>query len=208
MDHIKALVENLSQLLDLQRHGWVIIGLLLLVLALIAAAAVARLWRWLFGPSRFLELKFGPTEYLAEYPLPAEPAGDRCLTVEGVPVRLRLAILAPMGTQSPLDVSSAEDWLDRVLWGLGGIARRDRPRIRVWPGQLSKLGFIAAFARTVRRPEPEGQASRWILLAGQTAPRPQPILLGLALWAEDPVHIGRMTLEPSQWASVLRIQDR
>jgi hypothetical protein len=119
---------------------------------------------------------------------------------------LRLAILAPAGTQLSLDIESAEDWLDRVLWGLGEIARRDRPRIRIWPAQLSRQGFVAAFARTVTRPEPEGEASPWILLAGQTPQRPQPILLGLALRADEPVHIGRMTLEPGQWASVMRIQ--
>jgi hypothetical protein len=112
-----------------------------------------------------------------------------------------------MGKQFALDAENAEEWLDRVLWGLGSIARQDRARMRIWPPQLSRTGFVAGFARSVKRPEPEGQASNWILLAGQTPQRPQPFMLGLALWSPDPVHIGRMTLEPGQWASVLRIQD-
>ncbi len=207
MEQIKTVVESWFNQLprNLQPYGWIILGTLFVIL-LFSVLMFGRYVRSVFRRSRALNLSFGPTECLAEYPLPAELPCDRCLTVEGVPVRIRLAILAPMGTQLSLDLVSAEDWLDRVLWGLGDIARHDRPRILLWPPQLSRQGFVAAFARTVRRPEPEGEASCWILLAGQTPHRPQPILLGLALKADVPVHIGRMTLAPGQWASAMRIQ--
>ena len=46
-------------------------------------------------------------EDLAEYP-PPPPAGDRRLLLEGVPVRLRLVVVAPVG-KSPIDLDEARE---------------------------------------------------------------------------------------------------
>jgi hypothetical protein len=209
MEQVKQLLDPVIDLLPpgLQDYWWVFAGVVALMVVLLVLALVKRLFRAVFGRrSAPVALNLGPQENLDEYPLPGEPWGPRRLTVEGVPVRLRLVIVASMGKQTTIPEGAVEELLDQVLWGLGTIARTDRPKIRLWPPQLSHQGFVAAFHRATPRPEPEGQPSRWILVAGQTPPRPRPLLLGLALWADEPVYIGRLTLEPGRWADVLRIQ--
>jgi hypothetical protein len=58
----------------------------------------------------------------------------------------------------------------------------------------------------MHKPEADGIASRWILVAGRTQLGRQPLLVGLALWADEPNLIGRLTLEPYQWLDVLRLR--
>ena len=129
------------------------------------------------------------------------------LSVYHVPVRLRLVVVAPAGKEADLDATAAEKLLEGVIPGLGSVVARDRPRIRLWPPQLSHQGFNATFHRCTPKPEPEGQPSRWVLLAGRALAGRQPVLLGLALWAEEPNTLGRMNLEPHQWLDVLRLRD-
>lgn len=143
-------------------------------------------------------------EDLDEYPLP-NPTGPRQLTVEGVPVRVRLVVVAPVGRDHYLDDNSVELLLDQVVHGLADVLSYDRPRIRVWPQQLSSQGFALKFNRLTRRPEPDGQPSHWILIAGQTPPRPRPLLVGLAVWANEANYIGRLTLDPLHWGDRLRV---
>jgi hypothetical protein len=88
------------------------------------------------------------------------------------------------------------------------LVQQDKARVRVWPAQLSNQGFGPTFHRLVERPEEEGEPSRWVLVAGQTAPRPKPVLLGLALYAEEANTIGQLTLKPEQWTETLRVQAR
>ena len=95
---------------------------------------------------------------------------------------------------------------ERILPGLGAICERDRPRIRVWPQQLSQQGFVAAFHRCTPRHEPNGEPSRWVLIAGRALVGRQPVLLGLGLWADEPNTVGRVNLEPHQWLDVLRLR--
>jgi hypothetical protein len=93
-----------------------------------------------------------------------------------------------------------------VLPGLGAIAANDKPRIRVWPAQLSQPGFTAAFHRCAQKTEAEGEPSRWVLAAGKAMLGKQPVLLGLGLWAGEANTVGRLTLEPRQWLDVLRLR--
>lgn len=186
--------------------GWVVLGAAALVVLLALGAVLGRLARLLLGrrsapppdPDRALE------EDLAEYPLPG-PLGPRRLTVEGVPVRVRLVVVAPMGRENYIDSNALELLLDQVVHGLADVLRYDRPRIRLWPPQLSSQGFALKFHRLTRRPEPDGRPSHWVLLAGQTPARPRPLLLGLAVWANEANYIGRLTLEPVRWADLLRV---
>jgi len=134
------------------------------------------------------------------------PAGGVDLTVYHVAVRLRLVVLAGAGKEADVDATAVEKLLERVVPGLGAIAQRDRPRIRVWPWQRSQQGFVAAFHRCTIKGEPEGQPSRWVLVGGRAKVGGQPVLLGLGLWAERPNDFGRLTLEPHQWLDVLRLR--
>lgn len=146
-------------------------------------------------------------EHLADYPPPPPAAqGGRRLTVEGNPARLRLVVVAPIGREQTIDAANVEALLDQVLKGLGAVCRQDKPRVRVWPAQLSNKGFAPTFHRLVESPDPDGQPSHWLMLAGQTSPRPRPILLGLACWADEPNTIGKVIVQPDQWPDLVRFQ--
>jgi hypothetical protein len=145
-------------------------------------------------------------EVLAAYP-PPPPPGSRRLLVEGIPARIRLVVVPPLGKGSFIKEEDIEELLNHLRYGLGSIARQDQAVFRVWPPQLSAHAFPAIFNRLVHSPDPEGRPSRWVLLAGPTPPRPRPLLLGMALLTDEPTTIGRMTMEPSQWVSLLQIHN-
>ncbi len=148
----------------------------------------------------------GLLENLAEYP-PAGPGPQRLL-LHGQPVRLRLVVVAPLGKRALPADGAGEPLLDEVLRGLGSIARQDRPRIRVWPAQLSHQGFAPTFFRLTQRPEPAGKRSPWILAAGPARAGGQQLLLGLALCADDLTDLGNLSLQASEWGEVFRVGAR
>jgi hypothetical protein len=216
MDAVNNALKPISNLLPksaqefLEGGGWwIVIGLVALVIVLILLAIAGMIWRALFGK------KQGPPppergvtqENLAEYPPPPGSPGPRRVFIEGLPARLRLVVVAPLSKDARVDPEAVPLLLDQVVRGLGEIARHDKPRIRVWPVQLTSQGFPATFHRVTRKPEPEGKRSRWLMLAGRTpgAGR-QPLLLGLALWADEPALLGRLTVEPEQWRDIVRIK--
>jgi hypothetical protein len=185
--------------------------LILLVAALAALLVAGRLlraaWRALLAPwKRKADWSQDRREVLEECPLPRRPPGENVLTVYHVPVRLRLVVVAPAGKEAVVDATAVEKLLDRLVPGLGAVAKQDRPRIRVWPPQLSTAGFTNSFHRCTVKPEPEEQPSRWILAAGRGVAGRLPVLLGVGLWAEQPSTLGRINLEPHQWLDVLRLR--
>jgi hypothetical protein len=147
-------------------------------------------------------------ERFAEYPPLPPSTGDRRLLVEGVPVRLRLVIVAPAGTESRFDPALLEKLLERVLPGLGGIFAADKPRVRVWPTQLSHEGFANHLHRNTIVPEGDGQLSKWVVVAGRARLPDCHVMLGLGLEALKPTTVGRRTIEAHEWASVLRVRVR
>jgi hypothetical protein len=145
----------------------------------------------------------GLAQNLAEYPPPPVAPGKRRLTVKKQPARLRLIVVAPVGRKDAPNASQAAVLADHVLHGLSDVIRADKPRVIVWPSQLSNAGFAPTFFRLVRRPEPEHIDSRWVLVAGPATAKGQKILLGLALWADEPNDLDRIAVEPDQWNEVL-----
>ncbi len=144
----------------------------------------------------------GLVEDLSTYP-PA-PRGPRHyeLRVLNQPVRLRLVVVAPVGKKQ---VGKVDSVLEQVFRGLGEVSIDDKPRIRVWPPQLSLKGFAPTFFRLTHRPEPEGKPSRWVLLAGPARAGGTPVLLGLACQTDSPCQLGLVTLDELQWGEVLRV---
>ncbi|MFL5242145.1 MAG: hypothetical protein ACJ8FY_08555 [Gemmataceae bacterium] len=204
---LRRLPPGVRGFLD-QGGWWVVIivgGLLGLVLFF---GAVRLVWRKAFAARRrpFLESDREFEENLADCPLSAAPPQERQLTVYHLPVRMRLVVVAPVGREADFDAMAVENLLDKVIPGLGDIARWDRPRIRVWPAQYSTQGFAIAFQRRLHKPDPEGKPSRWILVAGRALIGRVPVMIGLALWAEKANMIGKVNLEPHQWLDVLRLQ--
>jgi hypothetical protein len=179
--------------------------LLALILVILAFRGLVRA---LFGGRRQPEsVEQEPIEDLARFPpLPPLRPGRR-LWVYHAPARVRLVVAAPAGKVADLDATAVEALLDAVLPGLGTTATRDHARIRTWPPQLSRDGFIASFHRRTRKPDPDGQASHWVLVAGKAQVGPKPVLLGLALWTEEPTTLGSLHLDAHQWFDALRMRD-
>jgi hypothetical protein len=152
------------------------------------------------------DLEKGQREDLAEYP-PPPPAGRRRLTLNGVPVRIRLVVVAPTGKQQdPIAADDLPDVLDDVLRGLGAFVAADKPRVRVWPPQLSVAGFGPTFHRLVASPDGGAKSSRWVKLAGPARTGKRPILLGLAVLADEPTKLGDVQVETTEWGELLRVE--
>lgn len=187
---------------------WWIAAVLIPVGGLLLGGLLSRTWRALLArftkPSDLSDRELYVD--LESCPLPTRPPGEYHLTVYHLPVRLRLVVVAPLGKEAVIDVLQVEDLLDQVLPGLGKLTRDERPRVRVWPPELSYRGFTMAFRRRVALAKTEESVSRWILAAGRAAAGQQTILLGLGLWAEEPCTLGYVNLESHQWRDVLRLR--
>jgi hypothetical protein len=207
-DFLRPLLEQLPPDVQtfLNSGGW-LLAVAVVVLALLLLVAVA-LRRLLARVRRRAPAEQPPVaEDLASYPTPPALWGPRRLTLYGLPVRLRLVVVAPLGLEAghivPEDV---EGLLDRVVPGLGPCIRADRPRVRLWPTQLSYQGFTAAFRLLTLVPQTEREPSRWALLMGRVLIARRPIVLGLALLGDQEHTFGAIALEhPHQWMQALRI---
>jgi hypothetical protein len=190
----------------LRAGGWLIgAGVLALLVVLVLLGLVRRLFRRR-GPTPLAES--GLLEDLATYPNPPALWGQRRLTLHGLPVRVRLVVAAPLGYEAgEVRPDQIEGVLDQVMPGLGQIIKSDKPRVRVWPTQLSYQGFIAAFRRNTQLPGGGGPVSRWVLLMGKGLIDRRPVALGLAFLADQDNTLARVTLEhPHQWMEVLRFK--
>jgi hypothetical protein len=85
------------------------------------------------------------------------------------------------------------------------VLNADKPRVRIWPGQLSQQGFAMAFHRHLRHPEPDARTSPWISVAGKIQFEGETLMLGLVFWTAEKTTLGQMTLEPHQWRDILRL---
>ncbi len=209
-----ALQERLQPLIDflpdkVRDYWWAIYGFAALLIALMVLALLRGLFRSVFGKGKAHQEDWAKKlrEDLTTYPPPSGAPGKQRLTVYHVPVRLRLVVLAPAGKETEIEVDQAEELLNRVLPGLRAIIAVDRPRIRVWPPQLSQQGFATAFFRHTVTGTKVGQPSPWILVAGRSQLNQPAVLLGLAISADEPNNVGRLSLEPHQWLDVLRIRE-
>ena len=180
-------------------YGGVAAGVL--VLLVIAVLVLRGRRRKRVDPEEGLE------EDLAAYPPPPGKPGPRRLTVHGRPVRLRLVVVAPVGRQAIAEGGAVEALLDEVLRGLGGAARQDRPRVRVWPPQLSQQGFAPTFFRRTHCPDRPGKPSHWLLAAGPARAGGRPVLLGLALYGDDPAPMEQATLSEAEWDEALQFRN-
>jgi hypothetical protein len=202
-----ALPEGLRDLLD-KGGWWVLLGFAALVILLILWALLSRLVGALFGRRPVLLAPDELQERLADYPPPTTRSGRDQLTYEGLPVRLRLVVLAPAGKEHGITSEAVGPILERVVPGLGSIATHDQAQIRIWPSHLSYEGFAQRFHRNTPLPAGEYEPSPWIPLAGRAKLGRVQVLVGLALWAERATTLRRRTLEPHEWALALRVKQR
>lgn len=182
--------------------GGSICVVLLIVILLLAAVA-----RFLFGNRAAKDVKQKNLEEdLTEYPELKSRSGDRQLRAEGVPVRMRLLVVAPAGTASEVDLDELPALLDDIVPGLGEIYQHDKPRVTEWPTQVSYQGFGNHFHRNMFTGAKEGEHTRWVLIAGRVKVGKKQIMLGMALQTIKPNTIARRTVDSHEWASILRVR--
>jgi hypothetical protein len=162
------------------------------------------LFKILTGKKKHPNLEKGMGENLADYP-PAPPVGPKQLHVNGVPVRIRLVVIAPAGNQQAVSADNAAEILNDIRKGLGGLLKSDKPRIKVWPPQLTLPGFAPTFHRLVKSPDAGKKMSEWVKVAGVAKIGGKPVLLGLALLADEPCKIGELKLDHMDWAETLQV---
>jgi hypothetical protein len=135
---LDASPEGLREIL--QSWGWwVLLGVVALLVLLILFAIGSKFLRLFGGGGGRRRKAEGSSleEHLSQYP-PLKPStGDRRLLVENVPVRLRLLVVAPAGKADEIDEDNLDKTLEKILPGLGHIYNADKPRVRIWPVQLS-----------------------------------------------------------------------
>lgn len=183
-------------------------SLWVLAAGVVAVGIVALvLRRILYRREAMPDLQKGQREILKEYPPPPGVELERQLTINNTPVRVRFVVVVPTGkAQDPITPDQVPSLLDGVLRGLSGILRTDKPRIKVWPTQLSVAGFAPTFHRLVDAGFEKGQDSRWVLVAGPAKTGQRPILLGLALWAEDANDMREIVVtDATNWNEMLEI---
>jgi hypothetical protein len=191
-----------------QGAGWYVIlgigGLIVLLLLWTIVRALLPRGKKAAGGSRSLE------ENLEQYPAPPPRTGHRRLLVDGVPVRLRLVVIAPTGSDSDeaLDLDQLDALLERVLPGLGEIYKVDKPRVKRWKRQLSYQGFATHFFGNMLTGAAEGELSPWVLVAGRVKLKGMQLMLGLALLALKPTTVGERTVDAHEWESTLRVRMR
>ncbi len=182
--------------------GW---GAILASVGLVILAVAVKMIRGLFRRPPPAETKSNLSEVLADYPPAPAAAGELRLQVEKSSARLRLVVLAPVGEQS-VSVNEAEDLLDQLVPQLGDIARQDRPRVKIWPKQLSASGFAQQLHTKIEIPEAAGELSRWVVVAGRAKIDGRALMIGLALQTNKPTPIGHKTVDAHEWTTLIRVR--
>ena len=138
--------------------------------------------------------------------LPPAPKGQRHyqLFIMNQPARLRLVVIAPVGKKTVGKVDSA---LEQIFRGLGEVSFDDKPRVRIWPAQLSTTGFAPTFFRRTKSPDADGRPSRFVMLAGPARAGSMPVLLALVVEVSELSKLGKMTMTETQWGEVLRVEN-
>ncbi|VTS06653.1 hypothetical protein [Tuwongella immobilis] len=200
----ELLNEGSEKLKELTGSSFDLAVLIFGVLVVGVGALILR--RFLYRREVMPDLQKGLREDLREYP-PAPPAGSRTLHYQNEPTRLRLVVVAPQGKNGePITADDVPALLDEVCRGLGAMVRLDKPRIKVWPPQLSIPGFAPTFHRLITTGDDAKSPTKWILTAGPAKAGKRPILLAMALKADDAMERDlEIVTQPAEWNDRLRI---
>lgn len=193
---------------NLRAYALYILGGAICIGALFLLIIFAGILRLLFGgKQRKPDDRRDLTEDLASYPDLKTSSGDRQLRAEGTPVRLRLVVIAPAGN-TEINLEQMPQLLEEIVSGLGEIYKHDKPRVKVWPTQVSYQGFATFFHSHTPTGAGEKEQTRWVKVAGRVRFGKQQYMLGLALQSIKPNTIGRRTVDAHEWSNVLRVRVR
>ncbi len=201
---MNQLLQTMQDFVASEEGRWAIIGVLAALCFLLVLSSALRRWRSFTSDTGSLELL---EEVFSYPPAPNLPADAKPLVLYGLPVRLRLVVLGPLGKDAGnITASDVDHIVERMVPGLSARLRLDMPRIRLWPTQLSQSGFIAAFRRNTPLPDVEVKLRSWVLVMGKVLLDGKPIAVGLAMQSTEPNTFGPIVLQHAhQWMEVLRI---
>jgi hypothetical protein len=150
----------------------------------------------------------GPRDRLELIGAAMTALGPKQVTVNGVPGRLRLVVLAPAaaGTSTPAAPAHTQV-LDGLLPGLAEVATFDVPRVECWSDRHARDSFRITLVEGVKVPEEPGDPSCWLLLAGEATAPQGPVHVGLAVITDQPTTTRLVDVAPGRWASVLGLRD-
>jgi hypothetical protein len=201
----KAAVDLLPE--GLREYALYLVGGAVCIGAVIVLMLLLAVVRFLFGGRGKKTKDDGKlAENLADYPELKKTSGDRQLRAEGVPVRMRLVVMAPAGTAWDLEMDEVPAILEKVIPGLGEIYKYDKPRIKIWPTQVSYQGFANHFHKNMKTGGEEGEQTRWVLVAGRIKVGKKQYMLGVALQSIKPNTIGRQIVDSHEWATILKVR--
>jgi hypothetical protein len=206
---LKPLIQELPEFFN-SDLGVLILAAGIVVIVLIIAAMVLKMVRGGGGSKKNVPAQREQSQELDmnACPMPSKSPPAERLLVQGVPVRLRLVVLAPAGSESDIDLTKVGRLLEDAVAGLGKQYVHDRPTVRIWPVQVSHKGFAPTFFRKSGLPAAKGDLSRWVLLAGRCVLGKKSFLLGLGLWADKPCPLGHLTTDADRWPEVCRFRGR
>jgi hypothetical protein len=194
----------LQNFVSTEEGRWAVIGIVAALVFLLVLSSALRRWRSVARESENFELL---EEVFSYPPAPNLSSDTKPLMLYGLPVRLRLMVLGPLGHDAGSIIADDVDAItERMVPGLSGRLRLDLPRIRLWPTQLSHAGFVAAFRRNTPLPDNEVKLRSWVLVMGKVLKDGKPIAVGLAMQSTEPNTFGPIVLQHAhQWMEVLRI---
>ncbi|MFT3879878.1 MAG: hypothetical protein QM703_09480 [Gemmatales bacterium] len=196
-------IKTVQDFIATDEGRWAIVGVIGAIVFLLILNSALKRWRRGRQQQPNLEL----LEDMATYaPAPPLPAGERPLVLYGLPVRVRLIVLGPLGTDAgQLEERDVVPILEQIVPGLKDRLQIDLPRVRLWPKQLSHNGFVAAFRRNTQLPQSDDRVKRWVLIVGKVLRDGSPIAVGLALQSNEANTLGPVVLQHAhQWMEVLR----
>lgn len=194
---------TLETILSSTEGRWAVIGLIAILAFLLILQRFLKFW----NRSQSKVSDSALLEELATYaPAPPLPADAKPLVLYGLPVRIRLMVIGPLGhdagTVQPEEVAAI---VDRIVPGIYTRVVQDATRIRLWPTQLSYSGFIASFRRLSQLPADVERQQRWVLVMGKVIRNGAPIAVGMALQSTEPHTLGPVMLQHAhQWMEVMR----
>jgi hypothetical protein len=144
---------------------------------------------------------------VAELPADGPPAEGVVLECYGVPVRLAVLVLAPLGRAEFPQQGELLRLIDDLVPGLSQVFATHSTLVRRWPPQLSPRGFGVFFASQIKLPGNRGKGTSWCSVAGKAEGVDGPLMVGMVLRAGRPNSLGQFSVErPSQWLDILRVR--
>lgn len=126
----------------------------------------------------------------------------------GIPVRLAVLVVAPMGRGAELpEADQLRVALDSLVPNISKILDLHRPIFRRWPAQLSAHGFPQFFFLNLKLPGNKGLNTPWSSIAGRFQVEDGSLLVGMVFYADKPNGLSQTVVEhEGQWRDALRVR--